>query len=67
MSKQTREKAILWLSDEDLELIGVDPATVSDEEFEAIAEELKEFVNEGFQHALIQSVESAKQNQGETS
>ncbi|ACB54318.1 hypothetical protein cce_4972 [Crocosphaera subtropica ATCC 51142] len=61
--KPNREKAILWLSDDDLELIGIDPASISDELFEAIAEELKEFINEGFQHALIQSVESAKVNQ----
>ncbi|EAZ89184.1 hypothetical protein [Crocosphaera chwakensis] len=62
MSKPNREKAILWLSDDDLELIGIDPATVSDEFFDAIAEELKEFINEGYQHALVQSVEAAKVN-----
>ncbi len=60
--KANREKAILWLSDEDLELIGIDPETISDERFDAIAEELTEYVNEGFQHALMQSVESAKLN-----
>lgn len=59
-TNNNREQPILWLSDEDLEQIGVNPETVSDELFAIIVEQLKEYVNEGFQKALIDSVESAK-------
>ena len=49
-----------WVSDEDLEQIGINPETFSDELYAIIVEELKEYVNEGFQKALMESVESAK-------
>lgn len=49
MNQQSpREAVILTLTDEDFELIGVDPATISNEVFTEIAEILKEDRNEGF-------------------
>lgn len=49
---------ILSFCDEDLEQIGIDPATVSEEQFKSIVDELQEYFNEGFQHALMECANS---------
>jgi hypothetical protein len=41
-----------------LELIGIDPATVSEEQFDRIVDELQEYYNDGFQHALKECANS---------
>lgn len=60
--KNGRERVLLCLTDEDLSDVGEDPSKISDELFEWIAQELAEYLDEGWQHALMQSIESAKLN-----
>jgi uncharacterized protein YciU (UPF0263 family) len=46
----------LFVSDEDLELIGVDPGSVNDEEFAKIVSDLMDYYNEGFTDVLADIV-----------
>lgn len=62
-----REKELLYLTDEDFELIGVDPKSVSDELFDLIVEELKEYYNDGFSDVLKYCHISATQSQNSQS
>jgi phytoene/squalene synthetase len=47
---------LLFLSDEDLELAGVDPASINDQEFEQIVDELMEYYNDNFTGVLADIV-----------
>lgn len=51
---------ILFLCDEDLELLGVDPALVNNKEFEQIVDYLREHFNEGFTAVLQDAVNYVK-------
>lgn len=50
----------LFVSDEDLELIGVDPGSVNDEEFAKIVSDLMDYYNEGFTDVLAGIVRQVK-------
>ncbi len=62
-----REKELLYLTDEDFELIGVDPKSISDELFDLVVEELKEYYNDGFSDVLKDCHISATQIQNSQS
>ena len=58
-----REIVIVTLTDEDLELIGLNPEEVSDKLFNEIAEEMKEFLcYQTFSDALAESYKTALEN-----
>jgi hypothetical protein len=57
-SSRSREKVILSICDEDLEQFDIDPDTVRDEEFDAIAEEMAEYFDESFQQALHYAIKN---------
>jgi hypothetical protein len=54
-----REKAIYWLDDDDLETIGIDPATISDEQFEKIRLSIAKNFDDSFQALLMKAVEDS--------
>jgi len=55
-----RQEDILSLCDEDFKLINVDPATVSDEEFKELVDEMQEYLNETFYAVLKMCWENVK-------
>jgi hypothetical protein len=57
MNTPNRAKTILWLTDEDLEMAGVDPNTISDEMFDTIVDYMAEYVDANFSDALHNGLE----------
>ena len=57
MNTPNRAKTILWLTDEDLELAGVDPNTISDEMFDTLVDYMAEYVDGNFSDALHNGLE----------
>ena len=55
-----KPEPILWLIDEDLTALGLDPATVTPEEFKDLVEEMAETANENFQDNLAGVIASMK-------
>ena len=55
-----KPEPILWLIDEDLTALGLDPATVTPEEFKDLVEEMAEVSNENFQDNLAGVIASMK-------
>jgi hypothetical protein len=51
-------EGILFLCDEDLESIGVEPSNITDEQWIDVLEYLKDYYNDTFQHALNEAVSS---------
>jgi TRAP-type C4-dicarboxylate transport system substrate-binding protein len=47
-----RQEILKSLCDEDFELINVDPATVSDDEFAKLVDEMQKFLDETFSAVL---------------
>ena len=52
---------ILSLSNEDFELVGIDPTTISDDQFERIVDALREHYNEGFSDVLSEIVKTVSE------
>lgn len=50
----------LFVSDEDLQLVGVDPANISDEQFQRIVNGLTDYYNEGFTDVLADILQQVK-------
>jgi len=55
-----KPEPILWLIDDDLTALGLDPATVTPEEFKDIVEEMAKIANENFQDNLAIAIASMK-------
>lgn len=47
IDRDNREVVLLTMSNDDLKAIGVDPNTVTDEQYREIMELMKQYVNEG--------------------
>jgi len=62
-SPRSRERVIIAICDEDLENFDIDPTTVTDEQFDAIAEDMASYLDESFSgslHGAIQNVLTPK-------
>jgi len=55
--EKRREKDLMWLQDQDLEMAGVDPTTISDELFDNIADYMAEYMDPSFSDALHAALE----------
>jgi hypothetical protein len=53
----SRAKTIMWLTDEDLEMVGVEPDSVSDEVFDELVDYMGEYFDGGFSDALYSALE----------
>ena len=50
-------EGVLFLTDEDLELVGIDPAKVGDGEWRDILDYLKDYYNDNFSMVLAEAAE----------
>ena len=50
-----RDTALMWLTDEDFDLIGIDGKTVSNADFQEIVNEMQEYFDESYSIALKQA------------
>ena len=53
-----REAALLWLTDEDIQAMGVNPKQVSPELFEDIKGHMQEYLDESFAPALKSALDN---------
>jgi len=53
----SRSKTVMWLTDDDLETIGIDPDTVSDEMFDVLVDYIGEYLDGSFSPALHNAIE----------
>lgn len=58
--RKPREEAVLFVTDEDLELIGIKPSTISNKVWGDVVDYLKEYYNEGFTSVLKDAVDHAR-------
>jgi len=57
MNKEERASELAWLTDEDLISAGIDPKDVSDEEFEDIADCMRDYIDDIYASAFEASLE----------